>query len=237
MELKKGPKPIWKAALSILVSSPEAEVLGRFFTAEDMAGLVNRVLGESGAAVTVEADQIVRAFSVGAGVEEYPMQLGLLGVGYDGDDILYVHMSKQFEKGANRVTAIGRFDSEEAAKVASINKLSIRNISAVMVMDDDLRIALVNHLLKKAMQKKKKKADDDAAKEKAEKRKASAPAPATPAATAAMVTGHRPVPEDGPERFAPSSEEGTTPKRQRTDTWRPATFLGTGALTRRPSRS
>ena len=70
-------------------------------------------------------------------MKEYLKQLNLLGVGHNGDDVHYNHMSKQFEPGANRVTAIGRFESEEAAEAASINKLSIQNISAVM--DDGLK--------------------------------------------------------------------------------------------------
>ena len=120
MSLSKKFKPVWKAISSILHLSDDLANI--FLGSDDFADIINNILADD---IKIDEPSIKSAFYAGD-ESEYSLPLNLLGVGHDGDDIIYIYKSKQFDFNGARITAIGRFRSFDDARSKAVVRVSVR---------------------------------------------------------------------------------------------------------------
>ena len=156
-----------KALASIFVESND--VGGIFFQKTDLVTIINSVLDTTSVAID---EQVLTAAISNKGITDFSQELNLLGVGYEGDDILQYYVShelydKRFanDGGKKRISAVGRFKAGDDVTLTleKIHSGSTRNMFSI---NPDVRDGLIKELKKyhdKQKKKKKKEKEDTAA--------------------------------------------------------------------------
>ena len=120
-----------------------------------------KILGWKCGIVGIDNDTILRAFTCSD--DAYSIELKDMGIGHDGDDVLYVYKNHRIADGT-RITAIGVFESVEAALVIDIADPKQRDgllQNTLFQLDDALERQLKTELARAAKDKARKKKGAD----------------------------------------------------------------------------
>jgi hypothetical protein len=145
--LSTGPlqKATRKAIASLLDSSPT--LWNQFYSDKVIAIILREECG-----IDIDENTLSKAFASG-GDTKYSLQLKDMGIGHEGEGILYVYKAYRLPD-RSYITAFGRFESVAAAE--AINLLVGRN-TANTAIDEAVKGALEKHLEKEQAKKEKKK--------------------------------------------------------------------------------
>ena len=114
---------------SIFVESND--VGGIFFQKTDLVTIINSVLDTTSVAID---EQVLTAAIGNKGITDFSQELNLLGVGYEGDDILQYYVShelydKRFanDGGKKRISAVGRFKAGDDVTLTLERRIASRH--------------------------------------------------------------------------------------------------------------